>query len=512
LGIASTVITADGKTLISGSWDDTVKIWDMVEGRELRTLAGHEDSILCVALNPAEDIIASAGWDATIVVWDLKTGKRLNSMEGHRGSIVALSFSADGLRLASTSEDRTTRVWDIEKGRYSLTLPGYGADPTAISFVESTTSRLVAIGDAKGTVRIWDLGAIGQRDELTTLRGHTGSVTMFAFNPQRAMLVSASVDNTVRLWDLDKQRIVQLLPKLPDKVASVKFSLDGELFAFATYGPVVQVWNVATSSSRDFQAPRGDERIRYVAFSPDGALLAAGSDDGRITLWSVKDAKVIISFIAHSAKIQGLEFNPLGTLLASSSDDAKVKLWRTSDWVLMHEFSGHRTGTYGIAFSPDGQALVSTSDDKTVRLWAVKSGKELIKPITHDGLVWSADFSPDGKLIATGGEDSTVQLWNMSIDRTAAKLDHHQVLRISDGPVWWIKFANTSKGLIIGVGGQDRTIRLLNLTKLGQMFGKPDRLEYEAEQQSGLQASQKDNVIDLVPISPNRFAISGIGN
>ena len=120
--VTSSIITADGKTLISGSWDGTVKIWDMVERRELRTLAGHEDSILSVALNPKEDVIASAGWDATIIIWDLKTGKRITAMEGHRGSIVALSFSADGLRLASASEDRTTRVWDIEKGKYSLTL------------------------------------------------------------------------------------------------------------------------------------------------------------------------------------------------------------------------------------------------------------------------------------------------------------------------------------------------------------------------------------------------------
>ena len=98
------------------------------------------------------------------------------------------------------------------------------------------------------------------------------------------------------------------------------------------------------------------------------------------------------------------------------------------------------------------------------------------------------------------------------MERTAAKLDNHQVLRISDGPVWWIKFAQTSKGLVIGIGGQDRTIRLLNLTKFGQMFREPQHLEYEAEQQGGLQVNQKDSVIDLVPIPRERFAIPQIAN
>jgi WD40 repeat protein len=189
--------------------------------------------------------------------------------------------------------------------------------------------------------------------------------------------------------------------------------------------------------------------------------------------------------VAHRAKIQGLEFSPDGTLLASSSEDSTIKLWHVSDWGWRGDLNGHRSGVYEIAFSPNGRFLLSGSDDKTVRLWDL-TGKELLKPIVHESPIWAVDFSPDGKMIATGSQDTTLQLWDLSISDGTAKLQNHTVLRITDGPIWWMKFGHVQDAMILGIGSQDKTVRILNISRFKTLFSNPKKLVSEGEQQSGL--------------------------
>jgi hypothetical protein len=194
-----------------------------------------------------------------------------------------------------------------------------------------------------------------------------------------------------------------------------------------------------------------------------------------------------------------------GTLLASSSDDSTIKLWRTTDWTIVRELTGHRSGVYQISFSPDGRFLLSTSDDKTARLWGVASGKELIKPIQHDWPVWTADFSPDGKMIATGSEDSLIRFWHISTEGTKPTLQRSTTLRISDGPVWWITFKQSAEGLLLAFAGQDRLIRVLNITTFDGLSAGPDKLKYEAEQRGGLVVRMNGTEPEIVPILADEF-------
>ena len=376
--VTSTAITKDGHLLVSGSWDDTVKIWDLIEGKELNTLVGHDDSVLSVALSPHDDLIASAGWDATILIWDLKTGKQLRAMAGHQGSILSLAFSPGGDWLASTSEDRTVRLWDVEKGSHLLTLSGHASDVSAVAFLDSNGVSELTTGDMGGVVRLWSLGDIGQRDELQTFRGDTAAITMLSFATQYPLLASSSVDKTIRIWNLEAKGAPRVLPKQLESVSAVQFSPDGRHCASATKEAFVRVWDIDTGNSQIFSDDQSSAGIRYLTYSHDGSLLAAGSDDGWIRIFNVSDGKIVSRFLGHAQKVQGLAFNAADTLLASSSDNSTIKLWRTSDWTLVRELTGHRSGVYQVTFSPDGRFLLSTSDDKTARLWEVISGKELI--------------------------------------------------------------------------------------------------------------------------------------
>jgi WD40 repeat protein len=149
-----------------------------------------DDALLCVAISPNGEIVASAGWDDQIWIWDRRTAKRLRALTGHRGSILSLAFSPDGKWLVSGSEDRTVRLWDVEKGRHILTFPGHAGDVSSVSFLTAQDADELATGDVAGVVRLWDLSRIGQRSELTTLRGHDGGVIMISFDPVAPLLAS----------------------------------------------------------------------------------------------------------------------------------------------------------------------------------------------------------------------------------------------------------------------------------------------------------------------------------
>jgi WD40 repeat protein len=161
-------------------------------------------------------------------------------------------------------------------------------------------------------------------------------------------------------------------------------------------------------------------------------------------------------------------------------------MWRVNDWSWVRTFVGHRSGVYEIAFSPDGRLLLTASDDKTARLWRVDSGKEIGTPIQHESPVWAVDISPDGSTIATGSEDSTVQLWDLAYSDGNAKIQNHTTLRLSDGPVWWLRFHRDSTGIRLGITGQDRTLRIFNISRFKMLFSNPKVLEEEAQSQSGL--------------------------
>jgi WD domain, G-beta repeat len=159
--ITSTVVSFDGRELISGSWDETAKVWDLGSYTEDTSFTKHDDALLCVAISPDGSIVASAGWDDTIWVWDRRTGKPIRALVGHKGSILSLAFSPDGIWLASSSEDHTARLWDVEKGKHVLTLPGHANEVKSVAFIDGSNNKYhLVTGDATGVVRLWDISQI----------------------------------------------------------------------------------------------------------------------------------------------------------------------------------------------------------------------------------------------------------------------------------------------------------------------------------------------------------------
>ncbi|KAJ5253778.1 WD40 repeat-like protein [Penicillium chrysogenum] len=194
--VLSVAFSPDGQRIVSGSYDNTIKLWDAQTGSELRTLEGHSFSVFSVAFSPDGQSIVSGSYDNTIKLWDAQTGSELRTLEGSSNSVLSVAFSPDGQRIVSGSYDDTIKLWDAQTGSELRTLEGHANSVRSVAF--SPDGQRIVSGSDDDTIKLWDAQT---GSELRTLEGHANSVRSVAFSPDGQRIVSGSDDDTIKLWD-----------------------------------------------------------------------------------------------------------------------------------------------------------------------------------------------------------------------------------------------------------------------------------------------------------------------
>lgn len=305
--------------------------------RCLHTLTGHSgtlSSVNALAISPESNTLASGTDDKNIKLWDLNTQKVLASLSGHSQAVKSVAFSPDGKILATASDDKTIKLWQVETLEEICTLLGHSHAVKSVAF--SPDGQILASGSWDKTIKLWD---VNTGTEICTLTGHKLQVNSVAFSPQGQILASASYDRTIRLWQ------IPALESSPREFQNRPcYSLLGTLSGHA--------WAVLT-----------------VAFSPDGQILATGSDDNTIKLWEVNTSQLICTLVGHSWSVVAVAFTADGETLLSASCDKTVKLWRVSTAEEIVTLSGHVDSVSAVAVSKVTQLIASGSRDKTIKLW-----------------------------------------------------------------------------------------------------------------------------------------------
>lgn len=413
-------LSPDGRILATVRDDHTVRLWDVASRPPLGDpLQGGAQSVRGVAFSPDGAMLASAGCDYTVRLWDVASRQPVGDplpdhASGVRqaGCVGEVAFSPDGKILASIAEDKV-RLWDVASRRALgdpiINKSGF----TGVAF--SRDGKVLALASSN-EVKLWD---VGRRRYLVEALKSSFGFSSIAFSNDGKMLASASVDGTVRLWEIaSRQPLGETLNGQSFVVESMAFSSDSKILAVGTglhrfmpEGGSMTLWHV-DSLQRLGDPLEGHSGFSSVAFSQGGKMLASASSN-QVTIWDVASRRRFGNPLKDRSS--SVAFSPNGRILASASSD-QLKLWDMDSRRLLGDpLGGHSGSVSSVAFSSDGKLLASASVDHTVRLWDVGSRRPLGGPLSgHSDAVTSVAFSPDGKMLASASADETVRLWDVA--------------------------------------------------------------------------------------------------
>jgi WD40 repeat protein len=286
--------TPDGQTLISGSYDHTVKVWNLNNGKLIRTLDGHKDGVNDVVISPDGKLFFTAGGTAepntskVIKVWDMKTKKLLRTLKGHTLGITSLAITPDGKTLISGSYDKTIRFWDVDKGIRKRTLTAHTSPVRSIAV--SPNGKTLASGggklndDSDKTVKLWNLDT---GELISNIKGNKNVISFIGFTPDGKYLVN-STDPKINVWDLSTGKLVNRFSVSDiEGVTSATLGNDSKSIVTTTLDGAVTMWDLTTGKPMKTLVEAANNPQNYdqlyptsTAFSPDGKTIAIGEGGG----------------------------------------------------------------------------------------------------------------------------------------------------------------------------------------------------------------------------------------
>lgn len=452
--IYSVSFSPNGQIVASGSGDFTLKLWSVKTGRCLKTLKSHSHRVYTVAFSPKGDTLISGSADKTIKLWDVKTGKCLRTFVGSPDDIWSVAFSPNGKTLASAGYDAKIRLWDLVTGECLQVFSGHISRIFSVAF--SADGQYLASGGDDHLVKVWDLYA-GKC--VHTLRGHTNRIFSVAFHSQNPhLLATGGSDRQLLLWDIKTGQRLQTLQGYGNGVWSVASHSQSSLVASGSEDGVVRIWDLETEDC--IQTLEGHRMLIWtVAFSPQGDRVATSSYDCTVKVWNLTTGECLYTFPINCLPSRPVAFNSSGEILATSGnsqgDHYAIQLWDLQSGNLQQSLLKHLDVVSSLAFASHRPLLVSGSYDQTVKVWNPLKGECLLSLEGHSNIVWSVGFHPQKAVVASGSEDGTVKLWDINTGECLETFSGHSsgVLGIQFSP----------QGDLLASSSRDRTIKLWNI-------------------------------------------------
>jgi WD40 repeat protein/serine/threonine protein kinase len=475
--VTSVCLSADGRFALSGSDDQSVRLWEVASGQCLRTFSGHTDWVASVSLNADGRFALSGSLDNTLRLWEVASGGCLRIF-GRTGLVTSVCLSADARLALSTSKDQTMRLWEVASGQCLRTSSG-----GMTSVYLSADGRFALSGCRDNTLRLWEV-ASGQC--LHTFSGHTDWVTSVCLSVGGRWALSGSHDKTMRLWEVTSGQCLRTFSGHTGSITSVSLSADGRFALSGSSDKTMRLWEVASGQClRTFSGHT--DLVTSVCLSADARLALSGSLDKTMRLWELPQERFVcpvrLSQVWSHTDVLYIEAKVVGLLQqAEQSHVAKalgllsqvralpgwerapksLEAWArllphcskaslSAGW-LARTFIGHTEEVISVCLSADARLALSGSLDKTVRLWEVASGQCLGTFTGHTYSVTSVCLGANDRWALSGSYDKTMRLWEVATG---------QCLRTFIGHTDCVKSVNLSADSRWALSGSwDTTMRL----------------------------------------------------
>ncbi len=283
--VNAVVISPDGKILVSGGSDRTIKIWHLGSMHLRHNLPKGKTSVESLAISPDGQTLVSGSKGGTVKVWELTTGTLRYTLPGiHSGVVTGLAIGSDHPTLFTASEDRTIKQWDLLTRQEVRTLQ---AGQTAVMAIAlSPNNQWLASSSKGGTLRLWNV-ATGTL-HLPPVNAHEDAINAILISPHSQSLLTASSDKTIKLWSLPDLELLYTFDRGQTAVNAMAIAPDTDIFVSGSEGGTIKFWNI---KSRELLCPLNGvhfSAIQSVAIRSDSQVCVTSSAAGPLKVWQKK--------------------------------------------------------------------------------------------------------------------------------------------------------------------------------------------------------------------------------